>query len=161
MKAAKESSLWQAVGLASSLGGAAFLARIFAIYGVARVDASSLSLGLAASFMMLAGTAAFLAGRVMAAITIGARRTELLTWKVLGALGVLAGAIKVYIAYRASLSNPIPVIDHIANGLAASFVLTVGILTLLAQRLMRQMGKKASPLSDRPTDEFPAVPEKK
>lgn len=157
MKAAREAELWQSVGLAACLGGTAFLAKVISAYGVARVDASSLSLGLAASFMMLAGAAAFLAGRVMAAISIGARKLELFTWKVVAAIAILGGSTKVYIAYRASLANPLAVFDHLANALAASFVLIVGIMALLAQRLMRQMGKKASPLSDRPTDEFPAV----
>lgn len=157
MNAAKEGGLWQAVGLASCVGGGVFLARVISVYGVATVDASSLSLGLAASFMMLAGAAAFLAGRVMMAISIGARRLELFTWKVVAGVAMLAGVGKLYLVYRASLMNPLPVLDHVALGLAGSFVLMVGILALLAQRLMRQMGKKASPLSDRPTDEFPAV----
>lgn len=157
MKAAKEAGMWQAVGLASCLGGGAFLARVISVYGTAKVDPSSLALGLAASFMMLAGAAGFLAGRVMAAISVGARKFELLTWKIVAAVAIIAGAAKVYIAHQASLANPLIAFDHIANGLAASFVLMVGIMALLAQRLMRQMGKKASPLADRPTDEFPAV----
>ena len=157
MKAAREAELWQSVGLAACLGGAAFLAKVISAYGVATIDVSSLSLGLAASFMMLAGAAAFLAGRVMAAISIGARSLELFTWKVVAGIAILAGAGKIYLVYRASLTNPLPALDHIAVGLAGSFVLMVGVMALLAQRLMRQMGKKASPLSDRPTDEFPAV----
>ncbi|MGH9600835.1 MAG: hypothetical protein ACRD24_00485 [Terriglobales bacterium] len=161
MNATKEGGLWQAVGLASCLGGAAFLARVIAIYGVALVDPSSLSLGLAASFMMLAGAAAFFAGRVMAAIAGGARRLELLTWKVVAVVAMLAGAAKIYLVHRASLASPLAALDHIATGLAGSFVIMVGIMALLAQRLMRQLGKKASPLADRPTDEFPAVQPKK
>ncbi len=161
MNATKEGRLWQAIGLASCLGGAAFLARVIAIYGAAKVDASSLSLGLAASFMMLAGAAAFLAGRVMVALAIGARRLELFTWKVVAGVAMVAGAAKIYLVYRASLANPLAVLDQIAVGAEGSFVIMVGILALLAQRLLRQMGKKASPLSDRPTDEFPAVQPKK
>ena len=161
MKATNEGGLWQAVGLASCLGGAAFLARVIAIYGVATVDASSLSLGLAASFMMLAGAAAFLAGRVMVAIAIGARSLELFTWKVVAGVAMVAGAAKLYLVHQASLTNPFAVLDHMAVGLEGSFVIMTGILALLAQRLMRQLGKKASPLSDRPTDEFPAVQPKK
>lgn len=161
MKATREGGLWQAVGLASCLGGAAFLARVIAIYGVATVDASSLSLGLAASFMMLAGAAAFLAGRVMLAIAIGARSLELFTWKVVAAVALVAGVAKIYLVQRASLANPLAVLDHMAVGLAGSFVIMTGILALLAQRLMRQLGRKASPLADRPTDEFPAVQPKK
>jgi hypothetical protein len=161
MNPTKEGRLWQAVGLASCLGGGVFLYRVISLYGTASVDLSSLSLGLAASFMMLAGAAAFLAGRVLLAITIGASRLELFTWKVVAIVALLAGGAKIYFVYRASLANPLPVLDHIAVGLAGSFVLMVGILALLAQRLMRQMGKKASPLADRPTDEFPAVQPKK
>ena len=161
MNAAKEAGIWQAIGLASCLGGAAFLARVISVYGVATIDPSSLSLGLAASFMMLAGAAAFLAGRVMAAIIIGARSLELFTWKVVAGAAILAGMAKLYLVYRVSLANPLPALDHLAVGLGGSFVLMVGIMALLAQRLMRQMGKKSSPLADRPTDEFPAVPEKK
>jgi hypothetical protein len=161
MTANKEGRLWQAVGAACCLGGAAFLVRIFKVYGMGVVDASSLSLGLAASFIMLAGIAAFLAGRVMVAIAAGAKKLELFTWKVAGLVAIVAGTAKVYLVYRVSLANPMPILDYVAVGLAGSFVLMSGMLALLAQRLMRQMGRKASPLADRPTDEFPAVPEKK
>ena len=161
MNAVKEGRLWQAVGLASCLGGAAFLARVILVYGVATVDGSSLSLGLAASFMMLAGAAAFLAGRTLVAVAAGARRLELFTWKVLAVVGMVAGTAKIYLVYRASLANPLPVLDQIAVGAEGSFVIMVGILTLLAQRVMRYLGGKSNPLSDRPTDEFPAVQPKK
>ncbi len=161
MNAVKEGRLWQAVGLASCVGGAGFLARVISIYGVGVIDPSSLSLGLAASFMMLAGAAGFLAGRIIAAIEGGARSLELFTWKVVAVVAILAGMAKVYLVHRASQISPLAALDHISVGLAGSFVLMVGILALLAQRIMRYLGKKASPLSDRPTDEIPAVQPKK
>ncbi|MGH9556106.1 MAG: hypothetical protein ACRD2Y_09830 [Terriglobales bacterium] len=147
--------------MASLLGGGGFLVRVALAYGVASVDLSSLSLGLAASFMMLAGAAAFISGRVMVTVAGGARSSELALWKLLAVVSILAGIGTVFLGYRQSVAHPLPSLDEVAFGLAGSFVLMVGIMALLAQRLMRQMGKKASPLSDRPTDEFPAVQPKK
>ena len=161
MNAGKEGQLWQAIGLASLLGGGAFLVKVMLIYGITSADLSSLSLGLAASFMMLAGAAAFLSGRVLVAVASGGRSSELALWKLLALVAVVAGIVTIYLGYRQSLSHPLPSLDEVAFGLAGSFVMMVGIMALLAQRVMRQLGKKASPLSDRPTDEFPAVQPKK
>ena len=161
MGAVKEGRLWQAVGLASFLSGGLFLARVILIYGTAVVDLSSLALGLAASFMMLAGTAAFFSGRALVAISAGARGFELTLWKVLAAAAMVAGTAKLYLVYQSSLLNPLPSLDHLAVGLEGSFVIMAGILALLAQRVMRYLGGKVSPLADRPTDEFPAVQPKK
>jgi len=161
MSAIKEGQLLQAAGLASILGGSAFLARVTSVYGVITVDHSSLSLGLAASFMMLAGGAAFVFGRVLVATAAGAGSRERLLWKLLAAAGIGAGVVTVYLAHRQSLAHPLPSLDQLAVGLAGSFVLMAGILALLAQRVMRHLGGKSSPLSDHPTDEMPAVQPKK
>ncbi len=161
MDATKEGQLWQATGLAAILGGAAFLARVTIIYGIRTVDQSSLSLGLAASFMMLAGGAAFVSGRALVATASGVGRLELNLWKLLAGMGAGAGVTIVFLAYRQSLAHPLPNLDQLALGLAGSFVLMAGILALLGQRVMQQLGAKSSPLSDHPTDEMPAVQPKK
>ena len=161
MSAIKEGQLWQAAGLASILGGSAFLLRVMLVYGVTTVDHSSLSLGLAASFMMLAGGAAFVSGRVLVATAAGAGSCERKLWKLLAAVGIGAGAVTVYLTHRQSLVHPLPSLDQLALGLAGSFVLVAGLLALLGQRVMRHLGGKSSPLADRPTDEFPAVQPKK
>ncbi len=161
MNATKEGQLWQAMGLAAILGGGAFLARVASIYGIITVDYSSLSLGLAASFIMLAGGAAFVGGRVLVATASGAGRSELTLWRLLAAVGIGAGTVTVYLAHRQSLAHPLPSMDQLALGLAGSFVLMAGILALLGQRILRHLGGKSSPLSDHPTDEMPAVQPKK
>lgn len=137
------------------------MVRIALAYGVARAELSSLTLGLAASFMMLAGAAAFISGRVLVAVASGSRSSELALWKLLAVVAVVAGIATVFFGYRSSLPHPLPSLDEVAFGLAGSFVLMVGILALMAQRVMRQLNRKSSPLADRPTDEFPAAEAKK
>ncbi len=149
MNAIKEGQLLQAGGLASILGGGAFLLRVVMLYGITVVDLSSLSLGLAASFMMLAGIAALVSGRALLAIAAGPGRLELGLWRLLAGVGMGAGAATIYLAYRQSLLRPLPSLDELAMALSGSFMLMAGILALLGQRVMRYLGGKSSaPLDD-------------
>ncbi len=158
MNATREGQLLEAAGVASILGGAAFLLRVVISYGVAAVDLSSLSLGLAASFMMLAGTTALVLGRALLATAARAGSIELGLWKLLAGVCMGAGAATIYFAYRQSLINPLPSLDELAVALSGSFMLMAGIQVLLAQRVMRYLGGKPGARLDDSTAEVSLPP---
>jgi hypothetical protein len=142
MDTAKEGRIWQAAGAAAVVGGAAFLVRVVLLYGMAYADASALSLGLAASFMMLAGVAAFVGGRTLSAMAGGIGSRELSLWGVLAVAALISGAATVIFSYRQSIRGSIPTFDDLAVGLAGSFIVMVGMMALLGQRIMRHATRK-------------------
>ncbi|HSA93235.1 MAG TPA: hypothetical protein VLE48_09515 [Terriglobales bacterium] len=142
METAKEGRIWQAAGAAAVVGGAAFLVRVVLLYGMAYADASALSLGLAASFMMLAGVAAFVGGRALSAMASGIGSRELSLWGVLAVAGLIGGTATVLFAYRQSIRGSIPTFDDLAVALAGSFIVMVGMMALLGQRIMKHATRK-------------------
>ncbi len=56
-------------------------------------------------------------------------------WRFLAGVAVGAGAVAVTLAWKES-EGKVPTLDHLAMGLAGSFITMVGILALLAQRVM-------------------------
>jgi hypothetical protein len=135
MTTSDEARVWQAMGATAIAGGGALLLATMKLYGVAYADPSALSIGLAASFVMLAGIAGFLAGRVLHSISGGEAHREALLWRLLAGVAVGAGAVAVTLAWKES-QGKVPTLDHVAMGLAGSFMTMVGILALLAQRVM-------------------------
>jgi hypothetical protein len=130
-----EARIWQAMGATAIVGGGALFGATLKLYGVAYADPAALAIGLAASFVMLAGAAGFLAGRVLHSISGGETHREALLWRFLAAVAVGAGAVAVTMAWKES-EGKVPTLNHLSMGLAGSFVMMVGILALLAQRVM-------------------------
>ncbi|HXE90068.1 MAG TPA: hypothetical protein VNK82_03795 [Terriglobales bacterium] len=142
MDTAKEGRIWQAAGAAAVVGGAAFLVRVVLLYGMAYADPSALSLGLAASFIILAGVAAFIGGRILAAMAGGIGSRELSLWGVLALAGLISGTATVLFSYRESLRGTIPTLDDLALGLAGSFAVMVGVMVMLGQRIMKHATRR-------------------
>ena len=135
MTTSDEARVWQAMGGTAIVAGGALFVATIKLYGVAYADSAALAIGLAASFVMLAGVSGFLAGRVLHSISGGETHREALLWRFLAGVAVGAGAVAVTLAWRES-EGKVPTLDHLAMGLAGSFITMVGILALLAQRVM-------------------------
>lgn len=141
MTISDEARVWQAMGATAIIGGGALLLETVRLYGVVYADPSALAVGLAASFVMLAGVAGFLAGRVLHSISGGETRRESWLWRLLAGVAVGAGAVAVTLAWKES-EGKVPTLDHLAMGLAGSFVTMVGVLALLAQRVMHHANEQ-------------------
>ena len=59
-------------------------------------------------------------------------------WRFLAGVAVGAGAVAVTLAWKES-EGKVPTLDHLAMGLAGSFMTMVGILALLGQRVMHHV----------------------
>ncbi|HEV2022663.1 MAG TPA: hypothetical protein VGQ94_09045 [Terriglobales bacterium] len=138
MTTSGEARVWQAMGATAIAGGGALLLATVKLYGVVYADPSALAIGLAASFVMLAGISGFLAGRVLHSVSGGETHREAMLWRFLAGVAVGAGAVAVTLAWKES-EGKVPTLDHLAMGLAGSFMTMVGILALLAQRVMHHV----------------------
>jgi hypothetical protein len=138
MTTSDEARVWQAMGATAIAGGGALLLATVKLYGVVYADPSALAIGLAASFVMLAGVSGFLAGRVLHSVSGGETHREAMLWRFLAGVAVGAGAVAVTLAWKES-QGKVPTLDQLAMGLAGSFMTMVGILALLAQRVMHHV----------------------
>lgn len=136
LSTSQESHLWQVLGSIAVVSGFLLLMATFRIYGVVYADPLGLSVGLAASFVMLAGVAGFVTGRVLHAVHSGYKHREAALWRIFAAVACGAGMVPVILAWRQSAAR-IPSLEHIADGLAGSFVIMVGVLAVLGQRVMQ------------------------
>ena len=132
----REAHLWHVLGSIAVISGFLLLAETFRLYGVVYADPLGLAVGLAASFVILSGVAAFLTGRVLHAVHDGYKRREAALWRIFAAVCCGAGAVAVITAWKQS-ADRLPNLDHIATGLAGSFIIMVGVLAILAQRVMQ------------------------
>ncbi len=136
LSTSRESHLWQVLGSIAVVSGFLLLGATFRIYGVVYADPLGLSVGLAASFVMLAGIAGFIAGRVLHAVHQGYQHREAVLWRIFAGVCCGAGAVAVVLAWQQS-EQRIPTLEHIATGLAGSFIIMVGVLAILGQRVMQ------------------------
>lgn len=103
--------------------------------------------GLAASFVMLAGAAAFLAGRALHVEETALTPLEARLWNVLAGVCLFGGCVTVVFAKL----HPTFVLDRIATGLAGAFAMMFGVLALLGERVMSHMHDAL--VVSRPSDE--------
>ena len=129
---AAEARLWYTVGGLLSVTGAALLLYSFARFGVSFVSADALSFGLSASFVLLAGIVGLIGGRALQVRTHPITDTEVFLWNAFTITCFASGAIGFLLVY---LQPQAPLIDRLAIGLARSFVLMVGVVARLGQRL--------------------------
>lgn len=136
----KESRMWQTIGLISCATGTVLLFAVFKVHGFVSPDMASLAVGLAASFIVLAGFAGFVFGRVMNAFAVGYNHREAVLWRVLGTVASGAGAIGVVRAATES-ARTLVTLDNLTMGLAGAFVIMVGVIGLLGNRVMYSANK--------------------
>lgn len=142
----QEARIWQTIGIVSWAAGAGMLLVLVKQNGVVRVaDTTTLSTGIAASFMMLAGIAGTVFGRVMHALTEGYKADEARLWHLFAVLCCANGAFAVlYIAI--GHWNTAPSLTSLTVGLAGAFLVMSGVICLLGNRVMdRASQAHASP----------------
>lgn len=135
MTRTSEARFWQAIGAIAALAGGVLLAYDFERYGLASIEPKALEMGLAASFILLVAGACYIAGRSLRVSDTRLTPLESALWKVLAAVGLIAGIIVVVVAWRQHGLF----LDRLAMGLAGAFSIMFGVLCMLGQRVMRHM----------------------
>jgi hypothetical protein len=132
-----ETRFWRVMGLGSMGGGIALLA--VAYFQRSRFAwETALAVGLAAAFIMLAGSAAMVASNVMEAIASGKAACAGLM-RGMGWLTIVVGtAVVAWVGIKSW--GVVPSVKEIAMGAAGSFVLMFGILHLLGERMVHAVG---------------------
>ncbi len=136
MRRAKEARLLQAVGLPVGIVGGLLLAYTYGRYGLASLSHSALEYEIAASFIIMAGAAVVLAGRVLHVEHTHLTKKESKLWQILAAVCMVGGAIIVGFVKLAPFNN---IIDKLATGVAGASFLLIGIMCLMGQRVMSHM----------------------
>jgi hypothetical protein len=126
----KESRLWQAIGMASLIGGAIMLVVVY-MKRSSFAEATAYGSVLAASFVMLAGFTGFIFGRVMT--VIGGGDCKAGVWQGLGWLCIIGGTVLVGLYGYQSLGY-VPNEHQMVRAIAGSFLLMTGIIALLGGR---------------------------
>jgi hypothetical protein len=136
MTRSSEARLWQAVGVFVGVLGALLLAYTFGRYGLASIDHTALEYGMASSFMIMAGAAAFLAGRALHVEETHLTPRESSLWNLLSAVCLIGGAA---IVIFAKVQHSAMILDRLATGLAGAVFMMIGVLCLVGQRVMSRM----------------------
>lgn len=131
-----EARFWQGVGAAIGVAGGFLMAYDFGRYGLASIDPKALMMGAAASFLMLAGGACYIAGRALHVEETELTPREASLWKTLATVCIVAGAVVVVGAWRESGEF---VLDRLATGLAGAFSMMFGVICLVGERVMSHM----------------------
>lgn len=142
MQLEQEARTWQTIGIISWAAGAGMLLVLMKQNGVVRVaDTTTLSTGIAASFMMLAGIAGTVFGRVMHALVNGYDASEARLWHLFSSVCCSCGAFAVlYIAI--GHWNSAPSLTALTVGLAGAFLIMAGVICLLGNRVMQHATQK-------------------
>jgi hypothetical protein len=145
MNRSSEARLWQWIGAAVGLVGALLMAYTLGRYGLASIDPTALEYGMASSFIMLAGAAAFLAGRALHVKEVGLTWRESMLWNLLSAVCIIGGTAVVIFA---KLQHYALILDRFATGMAGAFAVMFGVLCLVGQRVMSRMHEALVVYSD-------------
>ncbi|MGB9105038.1 MAG: hypothetical protein WCC59_09785 [Terriglobales bacterium] len=136
MTRSAEARLWQALGVFVGVLGGLLLAYTYGRYGLASLDHVALKYGMASSFLMMAGAAAFLAGRALHVEETHLTRKESWLWNLLAAVCLIGGAA---IVIFTKVQHSASIVDRLAMGIAGAFFLMIGVLCLVGQRVMSRM----------------------
>jgi hypothetical protein len=85
---------------------------------------------------MLAGAAAFVAGRALHVEEMGLTWRESSLWNLLSALCLIGGTATVIFA---KAQHQMLILDRLATGIAGAFGMMLGVLSLVGQRIMSHM----------------------
>ena len=129
---AKEARLWYVVGGLLSFSGGGLLLYSFVRFGVSFISAQALSVGLTGSFLLLAGVVGLIGGRALQVRIQPITETEVFLWNAFTITCFACGAIGFLLVY---VQPQTPLVDRLAIGLARAFVLMVGVVARLGQRL--------------------------
>ncbi len=136
MPVEQEARIWQTIGIVAWAAGAGMLAVLMKQNGLVRVtDTVMLSTGIAASFMMLAGIAGTVFGRVMYAVHAGYDESEARLWHLFATVCCACGAFAVLYVAIGHWNQPLS-LTALTVGLAGSFLVMAGVICLLGNRVM-------------------------
>ncbi len=137
MQLEQEARTWQTIGIVAWAAGAGMLLVLMKQNGVVQVkDTVTLSTGIAASFMMLAGIAGTVFGRVMHALMHGYNPAEARLWHLLATVCCACGAFAVLYEAVGKWSSRIS-LTALTVGLAGAFLVMAGVICLLGNRVMQ------------------------
>lgn len=142
MEVEREARLWQVIGAMGWAAGGGMLLMLFWINGVVKApDLNLLSMGLAASFMMLAGIAGFVFGRVLHHMAFGYQQREAVLWRLLGLVCCACGGFAVlFVAISTGMQNVS--LGELVQGQAGGFLVMAGVICLLGNRVMHRESEK-------------------
>jgi len=156
MQLEEEAHVWQTIGIIAWAAGAGMLLVLFKQNGVIKVsDPATLSNGLAASFMMLAGIAGTVFGRVMNALIDGYQPREARLWHLFALVCSSCGAFAVLYIALGHWNKPVS-LTALTVGLAGSFLIVTGVICLLGNRVMHRATQKLGASSGAPQAAKPA-----
>ena len=136
MQLEQDARVWQTIGIIAWAAGSGMLLMLFRQNGVVRIrDLNTLSGGLAASFLMLAGIAGTVFGRVMAAVLHGYQDREARLWRLFALVCTSCGTLAVLYAAVQTWSETVS-LTHMTIGLAGAFLIMAGVICLLGNRVM-------------------------
>ncbi len=136
MTRSSEARFWQGVGAGIGVLGGFLFAYTLGRYGLASIDHRALQYGIASSFIMLAGAAAFLAGRTLHVGETGLTASEASLWMLLAGVCIIGGAATVVFA---KVQHQALILDRLATRRAGAFSMMFGVMCLLGQRIMSHM----------------------
>jgi hypothetical protein len=131
-----EARFWQVLGGVVLLGGFFLFVYTISAFGLFSTSSRAFHLGMAASFTILAGLVAFVAGRCLHSAEKHLRPLELFLWQIFGAAGIILGGAFVILL---ELKPPLVREERLVEGFAGSMDIVVGLVCLLGQRLMRHV----------------------
>ena len=144
MQLEQEARVWQTIGIVSWAAGAGMLLVLAKENGVVRVtDTSTLSTGVTASFMMLAGIAGTVFGRVMHSVLEGYDALEARLWHLFSTVCCACGAYSVVYIAIGHWNRPLS-LTSLTVGLAGAFLIMAGVICLLGNRVMHRATEKYS-----------------
>ena len=131
-----EARFWQGMGAAIGIAGGFVMAYNMGRYGLASIEPVALLYGMAASFLMLAGGACYVAGRALHVEETALTSREASLWKTLSTVCLVAGGLVVISAWR---QNGDLLRDRMAMGMAGAFSMMFGVICLVGVRVMSRM----------------------
>ncbi len=142
MPVEQEARIWQTIGIVAWAAGAGMLAVLIKENGVIRVtDTAILSTGITASFMMLAGIAGTVFGRVMRVLQDGYNEQEARLWHLFASVCCACGAFAVLYEAIGHWKRPLS-LTSLTVGLAGAFLVMAGIVCLLGNRVMHHASQR-------------------
>ena len=135
--------MWKLIAIVTAISGVLFLVLAWKSRDAVEVGNLALGEGLAGAFLLLTSVSAALHARVLDALD-GKTSTHSPIVRILGGVLAVIGFALVTAAGVRSLKNAIPTLNQLATGLAGSFLIMTGLLTVQASRLLEAIKEKSA-----------------
>lgn len=140
MELSRERSLWRSFGVVAGLAAVGFFAHCEYLYSYqADMGHGPLRSGTAGAFCLLSAIAGFAAARIMGALMGRREGIRGIAWKVFGNVAIPLGVVTIGVErYRTMNVHPISS-NMKAVYIAGAFAIIAGIVSLAAERCVRQV----------------------